>query len=161
MKCLILLVPLLLISLTGNSEELNSDDELPELITSTGLPDLSIGWEMIALRTELGDTIKIDSINENGKIVEVSIQGRNNIVIDSALFKDIRYPDLRTLNDIWYNYKLDKINYLKFEFNQYFDGTSFINGRFKVYLELEGDSVDVFVKVYDPVRQTWNSPNSN
>ncbi len=160
MKSLIFIFLQILLSLESVSDETLPDDILMNPIASTGPPDLSIGWEMISLRTELGDTIKIDSTNENGEIVEVSISGKNNIKLDLSLFENIRNPDLRTLNDIWYHYKLDKINYITFEFNKYFDGTSFIKGRFKAYVELENEEVDVFVKIYDPVTKAWNSPLS-
>jgi hypothetical protein len=140
----------------AETKPMEDKNSKPISITSTGPSDLSVGWEMISIRTELGDIITLDSNHDTGIITQVSISGRNNINVDLSLLESIRYPDFRSLNDIWYNYKFDKINSIAFEFNQIFDGKNLKDSRYKVDIEFEDEEIpDVIIWVFDPELKGW------
>jgi len=133
-----------------------------EKIAQTGSEkDISVGWNRISLRTEFGDTITIDSCSNTGMIKEIQITGNNNLKVDTQIFNKVRYPDLRTLTDIWYKRSLEEISMFEFEFNVLYQKHKSYPGKYKVLVLFENDKAEIIIKKFNVKDSAWNNISNN
>lgn len=158
MKQLFFIVLQLLFISNSNANEFDNELDDSLIITTTGADkDLSFGWRKIAIETELGDLITINSSFDTGQITEFSIRGKREACIDLKLLENIAYPDFRTLKDIWYDHELNKINLIKFEFSYLNIGKNSVKGRYMAYVYIgSNDTADVVIKEFNVKRKSWD-----
>jgi hypothetical protein len=136
--------------------QVSAEEPTPRKIAQTGSDqDISVGWNQISVRTELGDTVTINSCPETGVIYQLVITGKEKIVVDAGLLNQIRYPDLRTLKDIWYTNSLKEISMLRFEFNVLHTKNKDYDGKYKAYILFENIVPEVIIEEFDDKIKGW------
>ena len=151
MKFCIFILGILSIQTAFSNNEIDSKP-----IATTGSDkDLSVGWDKIAIRTQIGDTLSINTSHDTGEITDFVISGRFNKNVDLDLFDKVRFPDFRTLNDVWYDHKLEKVNLIKFEFSYLYIDEKFIEGQYMAKLYFEHDKVDLIIWKLNPDTKAW------